>query len=315
MNFKNTWQNISTNYSHWLSFGLLLLVASIINPSFLSWSTLSNQFVQGAIVGICAMGMSLVISAGMIDLTVGSAVAFTAGMGISVLNKTGSITLCLLFCLGAGLIIGLINGLLVTKGKIASFIVTLAAMTAWRSIINQLGQGGPFTVSYDFYEPFRAITAGSLFGVPYLMIYLIIITLITHIIMTKTKFGTYIYAVGSNAQAARLSGIPVDRVKALVFMYAGLMYGIAAFLLASRLTSIQAASAGYQYEMEAIAAVAIGGTAMEGGRGKIIGTLLGILMLRIIITVMVMANVPPFLNGLVQGVIIIIAVLAQNRKK
>jgi ribose transport system permease protein len=314
-NAKQTWQFITTENSHWLSFIVLVIVAVVVNPSFLSWNNLSNQFIQGSIVGICAMGMSLVISAGMIDLTVGSAVAFLSGMGVSVLNRTGSIALCLLFCLGAGFIIGLINGVLVTKGRIAPFIVTLASMSAWRSVINQLGQGGPFTVNLDIYESFRLVSAGRILGVPTLMIFFIVITVITSIIMTKTKFGTYVYAIGSNELAARLSGISVDRIKAAIFIYAGTLYGLAGFLLASRLSAIQAASAGMAYEMDAIAAVAIGGTSMSGGRGKIIGTFLGVLMLRIISTVLIMARVPPFLNGLVQGIIIIIAVLAQNRKK
>ena len=312
---RHIWTEIINNYSHWLSFVLLLLVASIVNTSFLEWSNISNLFIQGAIIGICAMGMSLIISAGMIDLSVGSSVALIAGLGITVLNSTHSILLTLIFSLVAGLIVGLINGLLVTKGRIAPFIVTLATMAAWRSIINQLGQGGPFTVDKQMYSSFRNIAAGKFLGIPHLMIFLIAITVITAFIMNRTKFGTYIYAVGSNHQAARLSGINVNGVKTLIFVYAGMLYGLAAFLLASRLTSIQAASAGMAYEMDAIAAVAIGGTAMEGGRGKIVGTFLGILMLRIIVTVLIMANVPPFLNGFVQGVIIIVAVLAQSHKK
>ncbi|MDR2766716.1 MAG: ABC transporter permease [Treponema sp.] len=316
-----SWRRITTDYSHWLSFIVLMIVAIIVNiylgslGAFLSWTNLTNQFIQGAIVGICAMGMSLVISAGMIDLTVGSACAFISGMGVQVLNATGSIALCLLFCLGAGFIIGLINGVLVTKGRIAPFIVTLASMSAWRSVINQLGQGGPFTVNSKIYETFRLVSAGSVGPFPNMMVFLIVITIITGVIMTKTKFGTYVYAIGSNELAARLSGISVDRVKSVIFIYAGTLYGLAAFLLASRLSAIQAASAGNAYEMDAIAAVAIGGTSMAGGRGKIVGTFLGVLMLRIISTVLIMAKVPPFLNGLVQGIIIIIAVLAQNRKK
>jgi ribose transport system permease protein len=314
-NTKEVWRIITTQYSHWLSFIMLLVVAVVINPQFLSWSNLSNQFVQGAIVGICAMGMSLIISAGMIDLSVGAATALISGLGITVLNSTKSIVLCLIFCVAAGLIVGLINGLLVTRGKIAPFIVTLATMSALRSVINQLGQGGPFSVDHALYAPFRAIAAERWALLPNLMLFFIIITIITGVLMSKTKFGVYVYAIGSNQQTARLSGINVDRVKTGIFMYAGALYGLAAFLLASRLTSIQAASAGTGYEMDAIAAVAIGGTAMEGGRGKIIGTFLGVLMLRIISTVLIMANVPPFLNGLVQGIIIIVAVLAQNRKK
>lgn len=312
---KQTWQNITNNYSHWLSFVFLMLIAVVVNPSFLSFTNLTNQFVQGAITGICAMGMSLVISSGMIDLSVGSSVALISGLGVLLLNKTGNIAVCLLFCLGLGLVLGLINGVLVTKGNIAPFIVTLASFSAYRSIINQLGKGGPFTVSKTMYDSFRKIAAGKVLGIPNLMLIFILIAVITGIIMSKTKFGRYVYAVGSNQQAARLTGINVGRVKTLIFIYAGTLYGLAAFLLASRLTSIQAASAGDGYEMEAIAAVAIGGTSMDGGKGKIIGTFLGVLMLRIIQTVLVMANVPPFLNGLVRGVTIIIAVLAQSRKK
>lgn len=312
---KQIWQNITTNYSHWLSFVLLMIVAVIINPSFLSFTNMTNLFVQGAIVGICAMGMSLVISAGMIDLSVGSSVALISGLGISLLNKTQSITICFLFCLGFGLCLGLLNGLLITKGNIAPFIVTLASFSAYRSIITQLGQGGPFTVDKSMYDGFRAIAAGKIFGIPHLMIIFILITVITGIIMSKTKFGRYVYAVGSNQQAARLTGIKVGNIKTMIYCYAGLLYGLAAFLLASRLTSIQAASAGDGYEMDAIAAVAIGGTSMEGGRGKIIGTFLGVLMLRIINTILVMANVPPFLNGLVRGIVIVVAVLAQTKKK
>lgn len=315
MDFKQSWQNITSNYSHWLSFFLLLLVAVIVNPSFLSFTNLTNQFVQGAITGICAMGMSLVISSGMIDLSVGSSVALISGLGVSLLNRTQSIAVCFIFCLLFGSLLGLINGVLVTKGRIAPFIVTLASFSAYRSIINQLGQGGPFTVDKTMYDAFRKIAAGKTMGIPNLMLIFIVIAIITAIIMSKTKFGRYVYAVGSNQQAAKLTGINVGRVKTMVYVYAGMLYGLAAFLLASRLTSIQAASAGDGYEMEAIAAVAIGGTSMEGGRGKIIGTFLGVLMLRIIQTVLVMANVPPFLNGLVRGITIIIAVLAQSRKK
>jgi ribose transport system permease protein len=320
-NLKLTWRNIASDYSHWLSFVVLMVVAILINGwmgslgSFVSWTNLTNQFIQAAIVGICAMGMSLVISAGMIDLTVGSACAFVSGIGVTVLNKTGSPILCLLFCLGAGCIIGLINGVLVTKGRIAPFIVTLASMSAWRSVINQIGQGGPFSIESEIYDKFRLVAAGSIGPFPNLMIFFIAVTAVTGIIMSKTKFGTYVYAIGSNELAAKLSGISVDRVKTLIFVYAGTLYGLAAFFLASRLSAIASASAGNAYEMDAIAAVAIGGTSMSGGRGKITGTFLGILMLRIINTVLIMAKVPPFLNGLVQGIIIIIAVLAQNRKK
>ena len=127
-----------------------MIVAVVINPSFLSFTNLTNQFVQGAIVGICAMGMSLVISAGMIDLSVGSSVALISGLGVSASEQdTRALHCALLFCLGFGLLLGLINGVFITKGNIAPFIVTLATFSAYRSIITQLGQGGPFTVRQE----------------------------------------------------------------------------------------------------------------------------------------------------------------------
>lgn len=317
IDFKKAWYALTHDYNYWLSFIILILIAEIINPSFLRWSNIQNLFIQGAIIGIAAMGMSLVISAGMIDLSTGSIVAITSGLGILVLNATGSIPLCFLFCIVFGLVLGALNGLLITKGKIAPFIVTLATMSAWRSVINQLGQGGPFTVSSEMYASFRTIAAGRILGIPNLMLIFCFVALLTALLMKKTKFGTYTYAIGSNEQAARLSGINVDITKIKIYIYAGLMYGLSAFLLASRLTSIQAASAGQAYEMDAIAAVAIGGTSMAGGKGSILGTFIGVLILRIINTVLIMANVPPFLNGLVTGIVIIVAVLAQtaNSKK
>lgn len=312
---KESWQLITKEYSHWLSFIIILLIATIVSPTFLRWSNIQNLFKQAAVIGVCSMGVSLIISAGMIDLSTGSAVALISGLAIVVLNNTQSLLIGTLFCLALGVILGLVNGVLVTKGKIAPFIVTLATMSAWRSIINQLGQGGPFTISNEMYNSLRMVASGTTLGLPNLMIFFVVITIITGIMMTKTKFGTYVYAIGSNTQAARLSGINVDKVKIMIYAYAGLMYGLAALLLASRLTSIQAASAGQSYEMNAIAAVAIGGTKMDGGKGKIIGTFLGVLILQIINTVLIMANVPPFLNGLVQGIIIIVAVLIQTTRK
>jgi ribose transport system permease protein len=221
----------------------------------------------------------------------------------------------LLFCMVFGLFLGTINGLLVTKGRIAPFIVTLATLSAFRSIIVQLGQGGPFNVSENVYQSFRLIAVGTIFKIPNLAIIFVIVTAIVYVVMEKTKFGRYIYAVGSNEKAASLAGINVVRIKTLCFSITGLLTGISAFLLASRLTSITAPNAGVSFELDAIAAVAIGGTSMNGGRGRIIGTFLGIIMLQMIEGILIAAKIPPFLTGLVKGVIIILAVLLQSKKE
>ena len=293
---KSNLQKFYSNYSYLVSFLILFFIATIINPRFLSYTNLSTLLKQATIIGIVALGMNLVIIAGMIDLSVGSLVALTAGLGVIVLNSTGSIFLTLIFSLVFGTILGGINGILITKGKIAPFIVTLATMSAFRSIIVQLGQGGPFNVGEKSYNTFRLIAAGETLGIPNLAIIFIITAVIISIIMNKTKFGRYVYAVGSNENATNLTGINVNRMKNAVFCITGLLSGLSAFLLSSRLTSITAPNAGLGFELDAIASVAIGGTAMNGGRGKVFGTFLGAIMLQMINNILVIANIPPFLE-------------------
>jgi ribose transport system permease protein len=305
-----------TEYSFVLSFLLLVIIAGIVNHNFFSWANVSNIFIQSCTIGLIALGMSMVISAGQIDISVGSQVAFIGGFGVLVLNQTGSVLAMLLFCAVAGMIIGLVNGLLITKGRMPSIIATLATMAGLRSIINHFGSGGPFTVDRAFYEQFRQIAAGGVnlfgFNVPYFMIIFIVATIIFDVVMKRTRLGKHIYAVGSNEVSARLSGVNVDRVKTATFVITGLMCGIAALLYASRTTAVAASNAAVGFELDAIAAVAIGGTAMTGGRGKIFGTFLGVLMFSIIRNILTAADVSTFLTGAISAAIIIIAVLLQN---
>ncbi len=319
---KEIMRKIVQDYSYWLSFVLLVMIAATLNQNFFTWNNISNIFVQSAMIGIIAMGMSMVISAGQIDISVGSQVAILGGFGINVLNATGNVWIMLAFCVLGGAVIGTINGLLVSKGHLPAMIATLAMQTACRSIINFYGQGGPFTVSREVYDSFRQIAIGGIeigdVKIPYMMIFFIIISIIFNIIMKRTKLGKHIYAVGSNETSARLAGINVDFIKTAVFSITGMMCGLTAVLYASRLTAVASANAAVGYEMEAIAAVAIGGTAMSGGKGKIMGTFLGVLMFKIISNILTSADVSSFLNGAISGSIIVIAVLLQNlqnRKK
>lgn len=309
-----TFKNIYSNYTFIFSFLVLVVIATAINHSFLSWTNLSTLMLQSSIKGIIALGMALVIISGQIDLSVGSQAALIAGLGVVVLNKTESAFIMLLFCMVFGIVLGTINGVITTKGKMAPFIVTLATMSAYRSIIVQLGQGGPFNVNMKILMSFRKIAAGKTLGIPNLAIIFIIITVVMALLVKYTKFGRYVYAVGSNENAAFLTGINVDRIKTLCFTITGLLTGISSFLLASRLTSITAANVGNAFEMDAIAAVAIGGTAMNGGRGKIFGTFLGAVMLQMIEGILIAARIPPFLSGLVKGIIIVLAVIFQSKK-
>lgn len=316
--FKNlTWEKIWTfisKYSYVVSFIGLLTIATIINPLYFSYNNLSTLLLQASIKGIIALGMAILIIAGMIDLSVGSIVALVAGLGVVVLNATGNPWITLAFCMIFGALLGSINGLLVAFGRIAPFIVTLATMSAFRSIIVQIGQGGPFNVNSDILPWFRMIAAGNVLGVPNLALIFIAIMIVMAVVMARTKFGRYVYAVGSNPEAARLAGINVNLIKIMCFTITGLLAGISSFLLMSRLTSITAPNAGSQFELDAIAGVAIGGIAMTGGRGMIPGSFMGALMVQMIEGVLIAARIPPFLNGLVKGIIIIFTVLLQRKK-
>ncbi|MDR3050249.1 MAG: ABC transporter permease [Oscillospiraceae bacterium] len=320
-----TWQRMRgyakkllTEYSYWLSFVLLLLIAWYTNPYFFRWNNISSIFVQSATTtGIIALGMTMVICAGMIDISVGAQVAIISGFCLVALNLTHSIWVALAVGLGVGLLIGTVNGLLVAKGHMPAMIATLALQSICRSLINHFGQGGPFTVAdkADF-DLFRLVAAGTIkiggLKVPYPLILFILISALFAVIMQHTKLGKHVYAVGSNEVSARLAGVNVGFIKIAVFSITGLLCGFTGWLYASRVMAVAAASAGSQFEMDAIAAVAIGGTAMSGGRGKIIGTFLGVLMFKIINNILVAANVPTFLNGAVSGAIIVVAVLLQN---
>jgi ribose transport system permease protein len=310
-----TLKNIYSNYTFIFSFVALVIIATIINPSFLSWTSLSTLMLQSSIKGIIALGMTLIIIAGQIDLSVGSQCALIAGLGVVVLNRSESAFVMLLFCMAFGAFLGTINGLITTKGKMAPFIVTLATMSAYRSIIVQLGQGGPFNIEMKIMMSFRKIAAGKMMGIPNLAIIFVLIAILVGLMVKYTKFGRYVYAVGSNENAAFLTGINVDRVKTLCFTLTGFLTGVASFLLSSRLTSITAANVGMSFELDAIAAVAIGGASMSGGRGKIFGTFLGAIMLQMIEGILIAARIPPFLSGLVKGIIIILAVIFQSKRK
>jgi len=304
-----------TNHTYLFSFLLLLALMMFINSDYLSFTSLSTLVMQSTIKGILALGMTFVIISGMIDLSVGANIAITAGLAIALLNRSGSIVLMLLFCIVFSVFLTAIIGLFVTKGKIAPFVVTLATASIFRSIIVQLGQGGPFNVDKSLLQSFRMIAAGNIMKIPNMAIVFLVLTVLMIILSTQTKFGRYVYAIGSNETAARLTGINVNRVKVQIFMLLGALTGITSFLFASRMTSVQASNAGLSYELDAIAAAIIGGTSFSGGRGRVLGTLFGALSLQMIENLLVAARIPPFLTGLVKGTIILVAVLLQSKKE
>ena len=304
-------------YGAFLALIILVVGLSIISPEFRQPSNFLNLLRQATFNGLIAVGMTCVILSDGIDLSVGSTFALSAIICAELIMMGLPAPVAILCALLSGILLGMISGLLVTKGGMPSMIATMAMQSACRSVINHFGSGGPFTVDSELYESFRMLAVGGIeigpsFKIPYLMIIFIVFVIIFDNIMRNTKLGKHVYAVGSNEVSARLSGINVDLVKTLTFVITGLMCGVAALIYASRMTAVAAASAGSAYEMDAIAAVAIGGTSMSGGRGKIVGTFAGVLMFKIISNILTAADVSTFLNGAISGAIIVIAVLLQN---
>lgn len=274
-------------------------------------------------VGMVALGMTLVIITGGIDLAVGSTVA-GVGTVLMAMIDTGEhgvlikfgITGIPAFAIGivvallAGTAIGAVIGALVTKGRIPPFIVTLGVMNVVRSVSQY------FTKSYSPTVPkeFEAIANTVIFGQrPMTIIYWVILAIIFYLVMKHTAFGRYVYAVGSNERTSRLSGINTDRVKMKVYMISGLVTAIAAVAQLSRLGGMDVASAGSGYEMDAIAAVVVGGTAMSGGRGSIVGTVLGVLIIGLMNNLLILMGVDSFLTDAFKGVIVVAAVLMQRK--
>ncbi|MBQ4088889.1 MAG: ABC transporter permease [Clostridia bacterium] len=276
-------------------------------------------------VGIVALGMTLVIITGGIDLAVGSTLA-GVGTVLMTMIDTGDhgflvkfgITGIPAFAIGIvvalvfGVAIGAIIGLLVTKGRIPPFIVTLGVMSVVRSVAQY------FTKSYTPTVPneFKLISNYQMFGQrPMTIIYWVIIAVIIYLVMKHTAFGRYVYAVGSNERTTRLSGINTDKVKMMVYMISGLMVAIAAVIQLSRLGGMDVSSAGSGYEMDAIAACVVGGTSMAGGKGSIVGTMLGVLIIGIMNNLLILLGVDSFLTEAFKGAIVVISVLMQRKEK
>ncbi|MET1014361.1 MAG: ABC transporter permease [Paenisporosarcina sp.] len=300
-----------SEYSVIIAFLVIFIAASIVSPRFLDINNQLNILMQVSIIGIVALGMTVVMLSGGIDLSVGSVLVLVGVMTVLALNSTGSILVAIFTACLVGSLAGLLNGLMVAKGRIASFIATLGMMAAARSIALYIAEGG--SVSGEV-SGFTAIANSDVWLIDYPIIIFLIMTALVYVLMHKTRFGRYVYAIGSNEKAALLSAIRVDRVKIGVYTLVGLLVSVAAIIETSRLNSISSSSSGVQYELDAIAAVIIGGTRMTGGKGKIIGTFFGVLILGILNNMMNLTNVSPHLQGFVKGLIIIVAVLFQKRE-
>ena len=283
----------------------LCIILWILTPYFLTISNLLNILEQSSINAIIAVGMTFVIITAGIDLSVGSILAFSGVVLASTLNTEVPLPLALLAGLTIGMMCGLMNGSLVSFGKLPPFIVTLGMMSIARGAALLFTQGRPIS---GFGDTFRWLATGKLFFIPMPLIMMIGVYLVAHILLTRTKFGRYTYAIGGNEEATRLSGVNVRFHKTMVYTLSGLTSGIAAILLTARLNSAQPI-AGIMYELDAIAATVIGGTSLMGGEGTLTGTLIGALIMGVLRNGLNILGVSSFLQQIIIGSVIIIAVL------
>ncbi len=296
-------------YGIFVVFGIICLIISSISPQFLTVSNWTIIITQVSINALLAFGVTFVIITGGIDLSLGSIVA-VAGVSAAMLAHPDSYPVLLPIFAGlfAGLLIGAFNGFIITKSKIAPFIVTLGTMTIGRGLALILSKGRPVS---NLSDSFVFIGSGKIMGIPVLIIILIVMFLLCSVILNKTILGRYIYAVGGNEQAARASGINVNQVKMAVYSISGILAGLAGILLTSRITTGQP-NAGAGFELDAIAAVVIGGTSTTGGKGSIAGTLIGVLLIGVINNSLDLLNVTSYYQQVVMGVIIIGAVVLDS---
>ena len=288
-------------------FGLILIVVvfASLTPVFLTAPNLINILQQSSINAAIALGMTLVIISGGIDLSVGPTAALSAVIGASLMVAGVPIPLAIMASLGVGVLCGLFNGVLVAYAGLQPFIVTLGGLSLYRALSLIYTGGNPI---FGIPSEFRALTNGNLLGVPNPVIIVGIIALILWILLNKTPLGEYILAVGGNEEAARIAGVPVARTKVATFVISGGLASVAALILVGRLGAAEP-TIGNLWELDAIAAAAIGGASLMGGKGSIVGTLIGAIILGALRNGLTLMNVQAFYQLLATGIIIIVAML------
>ena len=299
---------------------VIFIIGVLVNEAFLSSGNLSNILARSSFIGIVAIGATFVITAGGIDLSVGSMAAFISGCMILLMNAlmdsidsmVAIIILAVIASLGIGAIAGLINGLLTTKAKIEAFIVTLGTMGIYRSLVTYMADGGTLSLNFTIGDIYSEVYYGVFLGLPYPVWVFLAVAVIGYVLLNMTVFGRHCFAVGSNESVARYSAIHVDRVKTATYMLQGVCVSIATIIYVPRLGSASGQT-GILWELEAIAAVIIGGTVLKGGYGRIGGTVVGALILTLIGNILNLTDaVSNYLNGAVQGIIVIVAVYLQR---
>jgi ribose transport system permease protein len=302
---------------------LLCIAGTALNGEFATLDNALNVLTRTAFIGIIAVGMCFVIISGGIDLSVGSMAALIAGCVILLMNSLAAsiaspvvvVALGMLLALVLGAVFGLAHGLLITKGRIEPFIVTLGTLGIFRAYLTYFANGGAITLDNALADVYSPVYYSSLLGVPIPVWVFIVVALAGGFILNRTAYGRYVQAIGSNEQVARYAAVDVDRVKILTYMLLGLCVGIATLLYVPRLGSASP-STGLLWELEAIAAVIVGGTALKGGAGSITGTVVGAVLLSVIGNILNLTSIiSVYLNAAVQGIVIIVVAFLQRGRR
>lgn len=309
--WKETMSQLFARYGIFFIFIGMVILMSILTPTFLNVYNLINIVRQVSFIGIVAMGVTIIIITKGIDLSSGSVIALVSVIAASFAHP-GDYPLVVPILVGllVGVVTGFINGAITAKGMIPPFIATLGMMTAARGLALLYSDGKPID---NLSDDFLFIGAGDILGIPVPIIVFAVMGIISHLLLNNTKFGKHTYAIGGNEQAARISGINVDRHLILVYTYAGLLTAISALMLTARI-SVGQPSMGVMYELDAIAAAVIGGTSLTGGIGTIPGTIIGALIIGVLNNGLDLLNVSSYWQQILKGIIIVIAVLIDSRK-
>lgn len=290
---------------------VIILLLWITTDSFMQFDNIMQVLRQASVYALMGIGMTFVIITGGIDLSQGSSLALSCVCAGLTINATGNMWLGIGAALAAGAVIGLYNGVLVAYVKIPPFIVTLGSLYIVRALALWMTNSTQVAISHG---SFKYIGQGFLFSIPFPVYVFVIIGMIAHIVLTQTAMGRHIFAIGSNAETARLSGVHIERTTITVYVASGICMGIAAVVYLSRLSAAQP-TAGQSYEMEAVAATVIGGTSITGGEGGIFGTIIGAIIVAIIRNGLVLLGVQSFFTQMVVGAIIVAAVSLDITRK
>ncbi|WP_052122487.1 ribose ABC transporter permease [Chelonobacter oris] len=291
---------------------VLIAIVSMLNPNFFSADNILNILRQTSVNAIIAVGMTFVILIAGIDLSVGSVLALTGAFAATLVGLDMSIFIVVPVVLIAGMLLGGVSGLIVAKGNVQAFIATLVTMTLLRGVTMVYTDGRPVSTGFsDSADQFSVIGTGYLFGIPLPIWIMAVVFAAAWYILQHTRMGRYIYALGGNEAATKLSGINVTKIKLFVFAASGLLSALAGLIVTSRLSSAQP-TAGVSYELDAIAAVVVGGTSLMGGKGRVMGTLIGALIIGFLNNALNILDISSYYQMIAKALVILVAVLADN---